>query len=785
MKKILLFSLGGLLLLSLAWVLSGGMVDFISPESSPDQTSEEEGDFTGMSNPSAVYCQELGYEFNIVQEARGERGVCLLPENQECDAWDFLGGECGQEHSYCAQQGLETIVKQSGKNGLTQSYAVCVDENQVEIGIAAEMMDLSQKSLGCGVGLEETRPPDASGAETAPPLDFAAPASFDWRNHEGGDWLTPIRNQGDCGSCWAFSVVGVAEAAINIARADPSIDLDLSEQYLVSDCYPDPTAWGGYQNCCGGWKDLALEYIRDEGIPDDDCMPYDEDGGCYPCTNYPYPTPPVCGGSCNDDSGGACSDSDCSERCGDWAGRLVSIENFGGVDGTDRDNIKQYLVEYGPLSVSMRVESSIQTWDFNDPYTCALTQTNHAVVIVGYGDVGPGPDDGYWIVRNSWGPVWANSGNFNVGYGECGIENAVYYVIYNDAPEIPSDPVPADAAGDILINFDLSWTGGDPNPGDTVTYDVYFEAGNPSPAILLCDDATTESCDPGTLLEDTTYYWQVIASDQHAESTTGPVWSFTTEAASSLSNWTGFYSAGQVRWFLKTDHEHGWNDLIAPKFGPADSTGWIPVSGDWNGDGVDYVGFYSVAQQRWFLKTNHEHGWNDLIAPKFGPVDITGWFPVAGDWNGDGIDNVGFYCADQHRWFLKTDHEHGWNNLISPKFGPADINGWIPVAGDWNGDGVDYVGFYSVAQIRWFLKTDHEHGWDNLIAPKFGPADITEWTPIAGDWNGDGVDYGGFYSVAQVRWFLKTDHTHGWNDLIAPKFGPADNTGWTETAGGW
>ena len=87
-------------------------------------------DFTGMGNPSAVYCQELGYQFKIVTGAQGESGVCLLPEEQECDAWDFLQGECGQEYSYCAQQGLNTVVKHDGKNGLSSSYAVCVDENQ-------------------------------------------------------------------------------------------------------------------------------------------------------------------------------------------------------------------------------------------------------------------------------------------------------------------------------------------------------------------------------------------------------------------------------------------------------------------------------------------------------------------------------------------------------------------------------------------------------------------------------------------------------------------------------
>ncbi|MCK4726681.1 MAG: DUF333 domain-containing protein, partial [Anaerolineales bacterium] len=145
----------------------------------------------GMGNPSAVYCQEMGYQYQIVSDESGESGICQLPDDTTCDAWSFLQGECGQEYSYCAQQGLDMIIKHDGKNGLTQIYAVCVDEDQVEQGNVVEMLELDQKSLGCGVGLEESFPLDLAEAEPAQPLDFVPPPAFDWRNYLGGDWLTP------------------------------------------------------------------------------------------------------------------------------------------------------------------------------------------------------------------------------------------------------------------------------------------------------------------------------------------------------------------------------------------------------------------------------------------------------------------------------------------------------------------------------------------------------------------------------------------------------------------
>ena len=97
----------------------------------------------------------------------------------------------------------------------------------------------------------------------------------------------------------------------------------------------------------------------------------------------------------------------------------------------------------------------------------------------------------------------------------------------NRPPLVPSNPLPEDGAAAVSLEVDLTWTGGDPD-GVLVTYTVYLEAGNPTPALPVCEDASSPICDPGTLLTDTLYYWQVIAADEHLSSTVGPVWSFTT-----------------------------------------------------------------------------------------------------------------------------------------------------------------------------------------------------------------------------------------------------------------
>jgi hypothetical protein len=94
-------------------------------------------------------------------------------------------------------------------------------------------------------------------------------------------------------------------------------------------------------------------------------------------------------------------------------------------------------------------------------------------------------------------------------------------------PNTPSTPTPADGATGVSVSTTLSWFGGDPDPGDTVTYDIYF--GSTSPPPLLVNNHTGTSYQPAVLQGNTTYYWRIIAWDNHHVSAAGAEWSFTTE----------------------------------------------------------------------------------------------------------------------------------------------------------------------------------------------------------------------------------------------------------------
>jgi len=371
------------------------------------QASEyaDEGKPIGMANPAASYCIEMGYEYKIMDEPSGQRGICIFPDGSQCDAWDFLKGKCGEMYSYCTKNGYDMEIRTDGKNPFSREYAVCISQKGDVVGSVTDLTGISEK---CGKGISPPPEYDDKKSVGEPSLGLQVPTSFDWRSYNGYDWMTSVKNQGGCGSCWAFGAVGAVEAVYNIRFGNPYLDLNLSEEYLVSDCLNG-------NSCCGGWHDRALQYIMEEGIPDEGCMPYVDGFGCE-CF------PDTCRDGCDYKGFGVCSNATCSDRCADWQSRLMKI-GYTGYVPYNPGTIKENVICKGPLSVAMGIGSTYGGYWDGDIYRCTNDNgVNHCVVVLGYDEA-----EGCWIVKNSWGSGWNGDGYFKVGYGECQIERYVYY----------------------------------------------------------------------------------------------------------------------------------------------------------------------------------------------------------------------------------------------------------------------------------------------------------------------------------------------------------------------
>ena len=211
--------------------------------------------------------------------------------------------------------------------------------------------------------IDESQPASTSAGESGDPF------VFDWRDQHGQDYMTPVRTQG-CGDCWAHSAVGAVEGVVNLYY-NQQIEKNLSEQDLVS-C--------GSGSCGGGFAFEGLDYIKDTGVVDETCFPYE---------GY---------------------DAPCSNKCGDWENQTWKIASQ--TQEQSDIEVKQALLNKGPLAFSK-----------------GYMQGGHAMVLAGFGEIAAGNYYGddlystinipssdplvgttYWLVKNSWGIGWGEAG---------------------------------------------------------------------------------------------------------------------------------------------------------------------------------------------------------------------------------------------------------------------------------------------------------------------------------------------------------------------------------------
>lgn len=290
-----------------------------------------------------------------------------------------------------------------------------------------------QRKLRLGLAKHEI-----TGAErfVAPELQSSEPPeTLDWRHHleENSDnsYVTLVRDQGNCGSCWAFATTAALESNILIRNNQPNVNLDLSEQILVS------CSRAG--SCGGGYIDRASDFISDTGLPKESCYPYTATNG------------------------------NCRRACNDWRLKTDGIDSWDYVDNSV-GAIEDALYLYGPLVTTMDVYADFFYYKGGIyEYDHGTYQGGHAVLIIGYDDTNQ-----YFIVKNSWGTNWGEQGFFKVAYSQLNsvVRFGYWTIAYQGAPppqpsctysisDSPGEPFPATGGTgtiDVTTDTNCSWT---------------------------------------------------------------------------------------------------------------------------------------------------------------------------------------------------------------------------------------------------------------------------------------------------------------------------------------
>ena len=277
---------------------------------------------------------------------------------------------------------LRSTITESGaawEAGRTDFTAMSDEERQLHLGYTPGPDDpsLEESEQLARANLEAFRA--AADADEA----FGYPASYDLRNVGGANYITSVKNQGNCGSCVSFGTVAAVEGRMRRQRNSPNLAVDYSEAHLY---YCHARSEG--RNCGNGWwPDRALNAVRDKGVVDDACYPY------------------------------TAGDQACTGLCADNQSRLTKITGWHRV--SDAAAMKEWISTQGPLVACYTVYQDFYAYRGGIyTYVSGNAVGGHCVCCVGYNDA-----ERYWICKNSWGTGFGESGYFRIAYGQCGIDS--------------------------------------------------------------------------------------------------------------------------------------------------------------------------------------------------------------------------------------------------------------------------------------------------------------------------------------------------------------------------
>lgn len=314
---------------------------------------------------------------------------------------------------------LETLREKIAQNG----YHFAVSENWVTRLPRAEREAMRSRGRA---RLTNALRGNSLEPAAALPRRASLPAAFDWRNVNGKSFIGAVRDQGSCGSCYAFAAAATAEGAYNAAKGLTGSNVaDFSEQYLAFCLGAKPAYTDHFSGCDGAdYSYTELYALTQDGITTEAAMPYT--------------------GSDN-------------ESCNLANPPIVKFKSWGRAGCDDIAAIKNAILTYGPVDAAVNTTGAFDAYAGDGVYqdtqtgcagACYDVTTDHAIALVGWDDGdGTAANPGHWILRNSWGAGWGESGYMRIAYTAARVSCAVAYLVY----EASAAPVTIPAIAPLLL----------------------------------------------------------------------------------------------------------------------------------------------------------------------------------------------------------------------------------------------------------------------------------------------------------------------------------------------
>jgi len=227
----------------------------------------------------------------------------------------------------------------------------------------------------------------------------------------------------------------------------------------------------------------------------------------------------------------------------------------------------------------------------------------------------------------------------------------------------------------------------------------------------------------------------------------------------------GVYRPSAGKWFLDLNGNGTLEDCSIDYCVSSFSSLGVPVVGDWDGSGVSQLGMFLTDTGQWQLDRNANETWEgcgvDICLGPYGQIpDI----PISGRWDLQGFNRIGVFRPSTALWYLDTNGNGQGNGCRTDSCGYLNMYeaNDLPITGDWNGNGLTQLGLFRPSTGEWFLDYNGNRAWDGCTQDRclsFGIAG----QPVSGDWDGTGASKIGVFDPITGGWFLDLNGNGQWD----------------------
>lgn len=225
----------------------------------------------------------------------------------------------------------------------------------------------------------------------------------------------------------------------------------------------------------------------------------------------------------------------------------------------------------------------------------------------------------------------------------------------------------------------------------------------------------------------------------------------------------GVFRKGTMTFYFDANGNGTWDGTTRDRQYQFGNSHDIPLTGDWNGDRKTEIGVFRPSTHRFLLDYNGNGTWDGIIVDREYNFGTGTDDPIIGDWNGDGMTDIGIFRNSTRRFFLDYNGNGVLDNATIDRYYIFGNINDTPVSGDWNNDGRTEIGTYNLSRY-WFIDLDG-NGSLGTGDPSFRFV-IAGDIPMTGDWNNDGITDVGVYINATHRYYLDYDSDRKWNAIL-------------------